>query len=204
ARGPGSPVRVSGIRALLGGPLGLLFGISAVSAFIQRVFLTFEPIVMAEAGKTETAGAIALSLYLGAQAIGTLTGGWLTDRVDRGRLLVLLTLLGIPAHFLAFWFPAGEAVSLVFVLAAGALNMAVLPPIVVIAQEVAPGRAARNSGIVMGLAWAAGSVAVLGVGMLGDVVGPRNAALAATPLGLVAAALALHRGLDAHRRPMGP
>lgn len=190
-----------GLASLLRGPLGLLFGISAVSAFVQRLFLTLEPIVMAESGKTETAGAVALSLYLGAQAVGTLSGGYLTDRIDRRRLLITLTLLAFPAHFLAFWFPAGSALSYLTVIVAGYLNMAVLPPIVVIAQEIAPGRAGRNSGIVMGLAWAVGSVGVLAAGALGDVIGPRGAALASTPVVLLGTVFALHRGLRGHRRP---
>lgn len=185
------------------GPVLLVFGISALTAFVQRVFLTMEPIVMAAAGRSETAGAVALTLYLAAQAAGTLSGGWLADRMDRRNLLVAITLLAFPAYVLAFWFPAGGAASLVFVAVAGALGMAVLPPIVVIAQEAAPGRAALNSGIVMGLAWATGSIGVLGAGVLGDAIGARGAALACTPAVLLGAALALHPSLGRYRRPMG-
>ena len=188
---------------LFAGPIALVFGISALTAFVQRVFLTMEPIVMAGAGKSEIAGAAALTLYLGAQAAGTLSGGWLADRVDRRNLLVGITLLSFPAYFLALWFPPGGATSLVFVAMAGVLGMAALPPIVVIAQEAAPGRAALNSGIVMGLAWATGSVGVLGAGVLGDMLGARVAALACTPVVLVATALALHPALAGYRRPMG-
>ena len=35
-------------------------------------------------GAMALAGALALSLYLGTQAVGTLAGGFLADRVDRG------------------------------------------------------------------------------------------------------------------------
>jgi FSR family fosmidomycin resistance protein-like MFS transporter len=196
------PTRRRRTAALFAGPIALVFGISALTAFVQRVFLTMEPIVMAGAGKSETAGAAALTLYLGAQAAGTLTGGWLADRVDRRNLLIAITLLSFPAYFLAFWFPAGSAFSLVFVAMAGALGMAVLPPIVVIAQEAAPGRAALNSGIVMGLAWATGSILVLGAGVLGDALGARGAALACTPVVLAATGLALHPALSGYRRPI--
>lgn len=189
--------------ALFAGPIALAFGISALTAFVQRVFLTMEPIIMAEAGKSEIAGAAALTVYLAAQAGGTLGGGWLADRVDRRNLLIGITLLAFPAYFLALWLPAGGAPALVFVALAGALGMAVLPPIVVIAQEAAPGRAALNSGIVMGLAWATGSIGVLGAGILGDMLGARAAALACTPVVLVATALALHPALGGYRRPMG-
>ncbi|MGH7572970.1 MAG: MFS transporter [Gemmatimonadota bacterium] len=189
-------------RRLSTGPVLLVFGISALTAFVQRVFLTMEPIVMAAAGKTETAGAAALTLYLAAQALGTLSGGWLADRMDRRNLLVGITLLAFPAYVLAFWFPAGSAASLVFVAVAGALGMAVLPPIVVIAQEASPGRAALNSGIVMGLAWATGSIGVLGAGVLGDAIGARGAALACTPAVLLGTVLALHPALGGYRRPL--
>ncbi|MGH7557827.1 MAG: MFS transporter [Gemmatimonadota bacterium] len=190
------------VRRLSTGPVLLVFGISALTAFVQRVFLTMEPIMMAAAGKSETAGAAALTLYLAAQAVGTLSGGWLADRMDRRNLLIGITLLAFPAYLLAFWLPAGGVASLVFVAVAGVLGMAVLPPIVVIAQEASPGRAALNSGIVMGLAWATGSIGVLGAGVLGDAIGARGAALASTPAVLVATALAFHPALGQYRRPI--
>lgn len=197
------PARRRRARPLSVGPVALVFGISALTAFVQRVFLTMEPIVMAAAGKSETAGAAALTLYLAAQAAGTLSGGWLADRMDRRNLMVGITLFSFPAYFLAFWLPAGSAGSLAFVAAAGYLGMAVLPPIVVIAQEASPGRAALNSGIVMGLAWATGSIGVLGTGVLGDAIGARGAGLASTPVVLLGTVLALHPALGAYRRPMG-
>jgi len=94
ARLPPSPRKL--LRHLRG-PLGLLFGISVVGAFTQRVFLTMGPIVAARAGASEAAGALALSLYLGTQALGTIAGGLLADRMDRGRLLAGLTFFAFPA-----------------------------------------------------------------------------------------------------------
>ena len=69
------------------------------------------------------------------------------------------------------------------------------------AQEILPEGAAVSSGIVMGLAWAAGSVGVLGIGVVADVIGPRSAALWAMPALLAAAGLALVPALKAHGRP---
>ena len=81
---------------------------------------------------------------------------------------------------------------------AGLLNMAVLPPTVVIAQEILPTGASIGSGIVMGLAWGAGTLGVGLVGVLGDLVGPRPAALAAMPVVLLGAVLALRPALRPH------
>jgi hypothetical protein len=70
--------------------------------------------------------------------------------------------------------------------------MATLPAIVVMAQETLPRGTAVGSGIVMGLAWAAGSVGVLLTGAAADAVGPTVATLATMPAILLAALLAAH------------
>ena len=198
------PPRPSTVVRLLAGPLGLIFGISAVMAFVQRTFLTMEPIIVAEAGGPETAGAVALSLYLGAQAFGTLTGGILADHVDRRRLLATLCLLALPAHLAAVALgPAGPA-GLLATIGAGFLGMATVPPIVVMAQELLPGGAAVSSGIVMGLAWATGSLGVLGVGVLADALGAAPATLFVMPIIVLAVALALHPSLRGAAPAHGP
>ena len=193
------PPSPSLVLAQLRGPLGLIFGISATMAFVQRTFLTMEPIIVAEAGGSEAMGAIALTTYLGAQAFGTVTGGVLADRVDRRMLLVHLCLWALPAHLLAVWMGPEGALGLGAVAMAGFLGMATLPPIVVMAQEMVPTGTAVSSGIVMGLAWATGSLGVLGTGVLADVVGPRAATLASMPVILLAVALALRPALAVER-----
>ncbi len=186
----------------LKGPLGLIFGISALGAFTQRVFLTMGPIASAQAGVSEAGGAVVLSVYLAAQGAGTLFSGWLTDRVNRQKLLVTLTLLTFPAHMLAIGVTAGTGAALGFAIVAGFLNMALLPPVVVMAQEMLPEGTAVSSGIAMGLAWAVGSIGVLGTGVLGDFVGARNAALLSFPLVLIATFLAVRPGLRPFSRPI--
>jgi FSR family fosmidomycin resistance protein-like MFS transporter len=188
AHAPAAPLR---LLTLLAGPLGLVFGISAVGAFVQRVYLTMQPIMISRAGLPETAGAAALSLYLGAQALGSLGGGFLADRVDRRTLLLHLSGWSLPAHALAFWLPHGSAFGIAATFAAGFLNMALLPPIVLLAQELLPNGASLGAGIVMGAAWATGSIAMLGIGVLADQIGAQAAALAALPAILVAVGLAL-------------
>ena len=188
ARLPPSPGKI--LRRLRG-PLGLLFGISVVGAFAQRVFLTMGPIAAARAGASEAAGALALSLYLGTQALGTLAGGFLADRVDRSYLLAGLTFFAFPAHFLAVYLTPGQVPAYFMAGVAGFFGMAMMPAIVVKAQELLPDSAAVSSGIVMGLAWGVGSLGVLGTGALGDWIGPREAAMVSMPALLIGTALAL-------------
>jgi FSR family fosmidomycin resistance protein-like MFS transporter len=189
------------ILATLRGPLGILFAFSALFAFAQRVYLTMSPIAVAAAGGSELAGAVGLSVYLGAQGVGTLVGGVLCDRVDRQKLLATLATLAVPAHVAAVAVTPASAQSLVAAAAAGFLAMSIIPPVVVMAQEMLPRGAAVGSGIVMGLAWAAGSVGVLFTGALGDWIGPQQAAIVSMPVLLGAVVLALSPALRAHRRP---
>jgi FSR family fosmidomycin resistance protein-like MFS transporter len=184
------PPPPSEVLAQLRGPLGLIFGISATMAFVQRSFLTMEPIIISRAGGSETLGAAALTIYLGAQSIGMVTGGLLADRMDRRRLLVQLCFWALPAHLLAIWLGPTGFLGIAATASAGFLGLATLPPIVVMAQELMPSSTAVSSGIVMGLAWATGSLGVLGTGALADQVGPLAAALLSMPVILVALALA--------------
>ncbi len=195
---PPGPGKVLG---LLRGPLGIAFGISAVGTLLQRTYLTFEPIIVAEAGGSEATGAAMLSIYLGAQALGTLVSGALTDRIDRRHILVGATILGVPAHILAVVAAPAGPVAIGAAIAAGFLNMALLPPLVVMAQEMMPEGTAIGSGIVMGLAWATGSAAVLAAGALGDQIGPTAAAAWTMPVLLIGTLLALHPALKPYSRP---
>lgn len=191
-RPPPSPGTVLG---QLRGPLGLIFGVSATMAFAQRVFLTMEPIIVADGGGSETLGAVVLSVYLAAQALGTVTGGMLADRMDRGPLLVHLCLWALPAHLLAVWLGPGSGPGLAAAACAGFFGMATLPPIVVMAQEMLPTGTGVSSGIVMGLAWATGAIGVLGTGRLADAVGPQSATLLCLPVILLAVGLAARPAL---------
>jgi len=189
------PPHPSAVLALLHGPLGLMFGISATMAFVQRTYLTMEPIIVDAAGGSETLGALALSVYLGAQAAGMVTGGLLADRVDRRTLLVQLCLWALPAHLLAIWVGPSSGVGLLLTACAGFLGLATLPPIVVMAQELVPTAASVSSGIVMGLAWATGSLGVLITGTAADHIGAYTAALLTMPVILIAFGLSLHPAL---------
>ena len=189
------PPRPSAVLAHLHGPLGLMFGISATMAFVQRTYLTMEPIIVDAAGGSETLGAVALSVYLGAQAAGMVTGGLLADRVDRRSLLVHLCLWALPAHLLAIWVGPTGLLGMALTACAGFLGLATLPPIVVMAQELVPTAASVSSGIVMGLAWATGSLGVLVTGAAADRVGAYAAALLSMPVILIAVGLALHPSL---------
>jgi len=179
------PPSMRELGRILRGPLGLVFGISCTTAFLNSVFLTFQPIVMAAEGASEVRGAVVISVYLAGQAMGTLLGGYLTDRMERPRLLAILTAIAFPLFVATFLLPGGSALSFAAVALAGACNMAVLPPIVIMAIELSPSFVSTSSGIVMGLAWATAALAVIPAGIVGDMLGPQAAAIVLTPAVLI-------------------
>ena len=197
---PTPPPLMEMLRALHG-PLGAIFVISALSGFLQRLFLTLSPIISSQDGVSEATGALVLTVYLAGQAVGTLAGGVLADRMDRAYLLAGLTALALPAHLFAFWLLAGSPWMLLSAAVAGFVNLALMPPVIVMAQEILPDNKGVGSGIVMGLAWAVGSIAVIGFGFLADGIGPRPAAIVSLPLLVIGTILAFHPSLRPHRMP---
>ncbi|MEJ2204836.1 MAG: MFS transporter [Gemmatimonadota bacterium] len=196
-----APPRPVEVLRHLRGTLGLVFGVSAALAWAQRTYVTLIPIVVADAGGSETLGALVLTVFNAAQAAGTLAGGAMADRMDRRRLLVGLCVLAFPAYVAAVALAPGSVGALVAAAFSGFLGMATLPAIVVMAQEMIPRGTAVGSGIVMGLAWAAGSVGVLLTGAVADTIGPTTATLGTMPAILLAAALAAHPALRRHPMP---
>ena len=138
--------------------------------------MTFLPIIASDAGVGESVGAIILAIYLGAQALGTLAAGVLTDRLNRQHLLAAIVTISVPAHLLAVILPPASTGAIAMAALAGFLNMALVPPIVVMAQEIVPSGTAASSGIVMGLAWAIGTLGIPIAGVFADAFGPVSAA----------------------------
>ena len=201
--GSGTPPPPLEVLKLLRGPLGLVFGISAVGAFAQRTFLTFVPIIAERAGVSEAGGAVMLSIYLGSQALGTLTSGYLTDRLNRQHILIVASALAVPMHVLAIVLTPASPLAIAAAVCAGFLNMALLPPIVVMAQEMVPSGTAASSGIVMGLAWAVGTMGIPISGVFADIFGPVAAAGWSMPLLLLGTFFALNRSLRPYSRAKG-
>jgi fucose permease len=105
--------------------------------------------------------------------------------MERQRLLAILTAIAFPLFVATFLLPGGSALSFAAVALAGACNMAVLPPIVIMAIELSPSFVSTSSGIVMGLAWATAALAVIPAGIVGDMLGPQAAAIVLTPAVLI-------------------
>ena len=189
------------LRALRG-PLGVIFVISALSGGLQRLFLTLSPIISFQDGVSEATGALGLERLSGRPGdrhpLGGRTHGPYGSCVPPRRLDGPCP----SGSFVRVLATCGVSIDVYLSAAvAGFLNLALMPPVIVIAQEILPDNKGVGSGIVMGLAWAVGSIAVIGFGFLADGIGPRPAAIASLPLLVIGTVLAFHPSLRLHRTP---
>jgi len=105
---------------------------------------------------------LCLFAFLAAVALGTLAGGHVGDRLGRKRT-IWLSILGVLPFTL--WLPhAGLAMTVVLIVIIGLVIASAFPAIVVLAQELVPGRVGMISGIFFGLAFGIGGI---GAGALG-------------------------------------
>ena len=106
-------------------------------------------------------------------ACGGLLGGYLSDKVGRRRIILLSLILSVPFFYL-FLLSTGVLAAVGLGLA-GFFLMSSIPVVLVMSQEIMPGRVGMVSGLMMGFGWGIGGLCVALVGMLADSVGLTSA-----------------------------
>ena len=152
------------------GPLLLLAVLMTFRAAIWGGFRTFLPIFLVDSrAVTLVIGGLGLSALSLFGALGGLVGGHLADRYS-GSWVIAISLLVSAATIFAFVRTDG-ILSLLMLVLAGMSLFASQPVATVLAQELAPGRMAMASGVMMGMVWGIGALFVTPIGMLGDIFG---------------------------------
>jgi MFS transporter, FSR family, fosmidomycin resistance protein len=148
---------------------GLLMGVVVFRVMAALSLTTFLPMIQKLRGFSLFAAASSFTVFMVCGALGGVTGGILADRVGRRKLVISSFLITIPV-FLAFLAWKGPASFLILSLL-GFLFFLSEPACIVLAQEMAPGRARTVSGIIMGMAWGLAGFGVLATGALADAFG---------------------------------
>jgi FSR family fosmidomycin resistance protein-like MFS transporter len=146
--------------------LFVLWGVIVLASMSAIAFSSFLAVLVVERGGSAWLGGAAISAFLVAGAATEFLAGNLSDRY--GRKVVMLGSLALATPFLLAFLRGPSTLLLPFAALAGAFSLASSPVGIVAAHECVPGRTGLVSGLVMGLAWGVGGVALTPIGWLAD------------------------------------
>jgi FSR family fosmidomycin resistance protein-like MFS transporter len=109
---------------------------------------------------------ILLFVFLGASALGTVIGGPIGDRFG-SKVVIWFSILGVLPFTLAMPF-ANLPMTIVLSAIVGFIMASSFPAIIVMAQELVPGRVGMIAGIFFGFAFGMGGIAAAVLGVLAD------------------------------------
>ena len=135
-------------------------------AMAATAFATFLALIVTERGASAFVGGVAISVFLLTGAIGGFFAGSLSDRI--GRKAVLLGSMALASPLLLLFLHGPTSLLLPIIAITGLFALSSTPVGVVAAQECLPGRTGLVSGLVMGLAWGVGGLALTPIGWLAD------------------------------------
>ncbi len=175
--------------------LVLLWFVIVLSSTCSTAFATFLAVLVTERGGSAFLGGAAISVFLLTGAVAGFLAGNLSDRLGRKRVILTSLVLATPFYILFLYGPVSATIA--FIAAAGVFGLSSVPVGVVAAQECLPGRTGLVSGLVMGLAWGVGGLALTPIGWLADRFGLIAVMTVVAFLPLAAAAL-----MAAYREPL--
>lgn len=161
-----SEAQMPAIRTPLPPRLAILWMAIVLACLGAIAFSTFLAVLVTARGGSAWTGGAAVSAYLiGAAALEFLAGS-LSDRHGRKAVMMGSLVLATPVLLAFLYAPA--ALLLPLAALGGGLSLAYSPVGIVAAHECAPGRRGLVSGLVMGLAWGVGGLALTPIGWLAD------------------------------------
>ncbi|NUQ63489.1 MAG: MFS transporter [Pirellulales bacterium] len=144
----------------------LVFASVVLRSLVVAVVTSFIVIYAAENGWSKAQGRFLLTAFLLACAAGGLAGGYVSDYLERRRLMLAACFLGFLPLAAAWQVPFGG--SLVLLVVSGAILSLSTPVNIVVAQELRPEQASAMSGLMMGLAWSVSVLLLIPFGTLAD------------------------------------
>ncbi len=109
---------------------------------------------------------VMLFVFLGAVALGTVVGGPIGDRFG-SKVVIWVSILGVLPFTLAMPY-ANLPITIVLSAIIGFIMASSFPAIIVMAQELVPGRVGMIAGIFFGIAFGVGGIAAAVLGVLAD------------------------------------
>lgn len=154
----------------------LVFISVVLRSVVVVVVSGFLVIYSAEKGWSKSEGRFLLAAFLFACAFGGVAGGFISDYVDRRRLMLAACFLSF-LPLVAVWYVPYWAALALLVSSGGLLSLST-PVYIVVAQELHPDRAGTMSGVMMGLAWSVSVLLMIPFGTLADLTSTATALVA--------------------------
>jgi FSR family fosmidomycin resistance protein-like MFS transporter len=150
-----------------------LTGVILARGFMDSALSTFLPTLLSSEGASLWLAGGAFSALQLAGAVGALTGGALSDRVGRRRVIVF-ALIAAPALMIVFLMVRGWVIFPALI-ALGLANFAVNPVLMALVQENGRDHPATANGLYMAIGFVGRSIIIVIVGAVGDRWGLRAA-----------------------------
>jgi len=164
--------------------LGILWMIVMFRALIIAGFLTFVPIFLHRQQYGLLLSGSANTIFELSGAAGAITGGILSDRLGRKKVIVASFIAAMPFLWL-FLHTAGK-LSLALLGLGGFILYTSIPVSIIMAQELYPKRASTVSSLMIGLAWGMGGLLVTPMGAIAEKIGVAQALSLLVFLGVAA------------------
>lgn len=167
--------------------LNLIVGVRAWASYSVTFLVS---LYFLDHGYTKAMVSLPLFIYLLVSTIGSILGGYFSDRYGRRATIIASSLLSA-ALFAVFLRSGSGHLSWAILALGGAAFQAAFPVSIVFAQELFPRSAGMASGMMMGLAWGVGGLGLYVTTFISERYGLLTALACSPVLLIVAAALCL-------------
>lgn len=160
-----------------------LSGIMLAVLLMSASLAAFLPTFLVISGKSLWLGGAALAVLEGAGAVGTLTGGTLSDRLGRRRMLA--TVVPLSALLMLAFLYAPDRLAMPLLVLLGLALLSIGPIELAIVQDRCAGRRGTANGLYMGISFLITAGVTVSVGWLADQIGMQAALSVCALLGLL-------------------
>ncbi len=143
----------------------------------QVVIPNFLPIWLVQKDFSPTLAGTMLTVFLAGGAIGSVSGGYVGDKIGRKRCIAGALALCIPALYVFFISQEVTGLTWIALAVSGAALQGTLPSSIVWAQDMLPENAAMASGMMLGLSFGLGGLGAAVTGVVADSIGLEKALL---------------------------